>query len=242
MTFASETIQTWDNLTKRIKNLLVVCDKWVYRGHEQDYELATTLERAQKYFDIDSSDMLDIEHQLIRNFRRRFQDERDDNLNKDTLYCISLMQHYGSPTRLLDFTWSPFIGILFALHGSKNPPYKREEMPVLWCINVDWINLRVSKLINHKLLRERWSDEHRNDKSFIPMYMSKRRNKFVDLENPLRLNNRLVVQQGTFLCPGDIYCSFEDNLKNLTGWNKKDNILKIFLDFSKKKEKFLCKN
>ena len=30
--------------------------------------------------------------------------------------------------------------------------------------------------------------------------------------NPFRLNERLTVQQGVFLCPGDLTASFEDNL------------------------------
>ena len=33
--------------------------------------------------------------------------------------------------------------------------------------------------------------------------------------NPCRLNERLVIQQGVFLCPGDISIPFEDNLAEL---------------------------
>lgn len=237
MTFANNKVEPWDAFIERIKELSTSSDKWVYRGHTEDYELSTSLERAQKYFDIKGSDLPGIEEQLIRNFRRRFQGERDEDLNKDKLYCISLMQHHGAPTRLLDFTWSPYIGVFFALESSKNPPYKPKDMPVLWCIHIDWIESEVKKIVDNKLLGGRWCDEKRNDETFVPMYMNKRRKQFVYLENPIRLNTRLVIQQGIFLCPGDISCSFEDNLKSLKGWYDKKNVVKISFDFTKQERK-----
>ena len=237
MIFANDRVETWDEVIRRIKELSTSSDKWVYRGHSEDYELATSLERAQKYFDIKGLDLPGIEEQLIRNFWRRFQGERDEDLNKDKLYCISIMQHHGAPTRLLDFTWSPYVGAFFALESSKNPPYKSKDMPILWCINIDWIESEVKKIVNNKLLGDRCCDRKRNDETFVPMYMSKQRKKFVHLENPLRLNTRLVIQQGIFLCPGDVSCSFEDNLKNLKHWNDKNNIVKISFNLSKNERK-----
>src|SRR3990167_8342718 len=192
MNFAKEEVKKWNEFIEQINKLSTSSensDEWVYRGHTEDrHKLATTLERAREYFDIKWSDLPGIEEQLIRNFRRRFQGERDEELYKDKLYCISLMQHHGAPTRLLDFTWSPYVGVFFALENSKNPPYKPEDMPVLWCINIDWIESEVKKIVNNKLLGHRWCDKKRNDETFVPMLMSKQRKKFVYLENPLRLN------------------------------------------------------
>jgi len=254
MDFAKVEVTKWDEFIKQIKKLSPSSGisessgKWVYRGLTADrHKLVTTLERAREYFDIEWKDLPKIEEQLIRNFRRRFQWERDEELYKDTLYCISLMQHHGAPTRLLDFTYSPYIGAFFALENSDNPPnkdtYKKpKDMPVLWCINKDWIEDikikdEVVKKIVNKLRSKRLYDENRNDITFKPMYMNNGPKKFVDIENPFRLNTRLVIQQGNFLCPGDISCRFEDNLKNLKDWHSSKNILKIFLNFSKKERK-----
>ncbi len=237
MTFACETLTTWNDFTELLKKLSSISDKWVYKGLGQDYNLATTLDRAGEYFDIDGSDIPGIEEQMIRNFRRRIQEEKNEELYNDRLYCMSLMQHHGSPTRLLDFTWSPYIGAFFAIDDSTNPPYEPKYMPVLWCINIDWIEKTIKTLVNTKVLGERWCDKHRNDKTFISMYMSKKPKKFVYLENPLRLNTRLVIQQGIFLVPGDVTCSYENNLKSHAGWNKKRNVLKIFLNFTKHERK-----
>jgi hypothetical protein len=57
------------------------------------------------------------------------------------------------------------------------------------------------------------------------------RSKFVLGENPMYyLSQRMVAQQGKFLCPGDVREKFDVNLKNMEGWHLTDNVLKIKLD------------
>jgi hypothetical protein len=50
---------------------------------------------------------------------------------------------------------------------------------------------------------------------------------FVFAENPTLLNERLIIQQGLFLCPGDVSISFEDNIKKLDCWTDPNHILKL---------------
>ena len=50
---------------------------------------------------------------------------------------------------------------------------------------------------------------------------------FVFAENPTILNERLIIQQGLFLCPGDVSKSFEDNIKLLEGWTDPDHLVKL---------------
>ena len=59
--------------------------------------------------------------------------------------------------------------------------------------------------------------------------------KFVRPINPLPLlsNRRLVVQQGVFICPGDIRSSFNENLQALDGWDKENNVFRIEFKFTK---------
>jgi hypothetical protein len=199
--------------------------KWVFRGQSNIYPLSTSLERAGKKYDIDWSHLPGVERQMIRHFRRHFQDARDPLLDEDKLYCISVMQHYGAPTRLLDFTWSIYIGSFFALE-------KLGESPVLWCINQEWVNKASEAVVGKRLLKKRWTDKERNDESYEKMY--EKNNKFINFENPIRQNMRLGIQRGIFMCPGDISSTLEANLQALKGWNDPKNILKIFFNFEKK--------
>lgn len=63
---------------------------------------------------------------------------------------------------------------------------------------------------------------------------SKPPDKFICTATPMVLNRRLSLQQGVFLCPGDVTCSWSDNLDAL-GWKPEPNISQAFvLDFSPK--------
>jgi hypothetical protein len=53
------------------------------------------------------------------------------------------------------------------------------------------------------------------------------RKKFVIPDNPFHLNERLTIQQGVFLCPGDIASRFENNIRAMRGWHLKDSIVKL---------------
>ena len=52
MKFAKYIVHEWNEFIERIKGLSNDPDKWVYRGHTKDHELATSLERAREYFDV----------------------------------------------------------------------------------------------------------------------------------------------------------------------------------------------
>ena len=87
----------------------------IYRGQSSAaWELTTSLERALGHAP-EGRDPKKVERGIQRRFIERAYDflqqlpEPDDELG-----WLMLMQHYGAPTRLLDWSKSPFIALYFA--------------------------------------------------------------------------------------------------------------------------------
>lgn len=223
MEIAVREIGSWSEFADFVSSL---SGEWAYRGQCRDWPLSTSLERSLGNWGVDLSEAPRVERQLIREFRRQYRCEAQISANSDTLYCLAMMQHHGAPTRLLDWTYSPFVAAKFAMEaGAKEA--------VLWCLNTAWCYEGAAKVAGRERVVARNDDSSRNDSSFIPLYMPEEsRQKFVFVENAVHLNERLIIQQGVFLCPGDIGVPFVENLKAMGGWDSKENILKLRLEMA----------
>lgn len=192
---------------------------WLYRGQRSDWPLKSSLERWCGVCDVTQDLAPAIEKQLLRDFRRKYDGDDYDAVRNDTLYCLALMQHHGAPTRLTDWTYSPFVAAYFALERAETDCF-------VWCINYKWLlHARLSVVPE---IERRMDDKERDDTTWSNFYTSS--HKFVSPENPFRLNRRLMIQQGAFLCPGDLSVSFIENLAAMNGWHDPQNIVKLRLE------------
>jgi hypothetical protein len=222
--FSTVQVNSWADFTAALPNQ---DGPWIYRGQSKDLQLKTSIERSLNNWEIDLTKAPGIERQLIRDFRRQYRGEHHLLVNGNYLHCMALMQHHGAPTRLLDFTYSPYVAAKFAIdQGSKNG--------VVWCLNVRWCNEAALGIVGERMARARDTDASRKDSTFEPMYMNIRtRKKFAYPENPLHLNERLIIQQGVFLCTGDVSVPFVQNLTALNGCHLRENIVKLCLNLDK---------
>lgn len=200
--------KSWNDL-ERIQEELGEKGRWIYRGQRQfSWPLASTLERAIKRFDREGKTAGELEGGLLRQFARRAHHYFPDTPGrKQWVEWLALMQHHGAPTRLLDFTYSFNVGVFFALEDV-NPG----EESALWALNVDWADECLRRAIGKKIF-DVFDGIDRNiedTKNFRKLLGSHRRMVFAI--NPYRLNQRLSIQQGVFLCPGDVSSSFNENL------------------------------
>lgn len=225
--FASETINSWEQFLDSLKDKKA---NWIFRGQSSDKPLRTTLERALNDYQIDLKEAPAIEGKLIWDFRRKYFGSDHELVKTDTLYCLSLMRHHSAPMRLLDFNYSPYIAAFFAFNDKIPNDQEKDlgEVPVVWCLNTKWLRTALNNLpLTRNLIPLRDRDTTRDDKSFKELYMGPNPQPFVFAENPTFLNERLIIQQGLFLCPGDVSKSFEDNIKSLNTWTDPDHILKF---------------
>jgi hypothetical protein len=92
---------------------------WFRGVGDSDYTLEPSLFRHPKRRE--SLDVLELEHELLLRFRQRSVPYLDRTVGDDW-DCLFLMQHFGVPTRLLDWSENPFVALYFALTSANRKP------------------------------------------------------------------------------------------------------------------------
>jgi hypothetical protein len=222
-TFASRTISSVRALTDYLSRHQ---GEWVYRGQSENWPLAGSLERLLGNWKANMAHAPGVERQTILEFRRRYRFDNQVLVRSDVLYCLSVMQHYRMPTRLLECSHSPFVAAKFAIDfgGGRG---------TIWCVNTRWCKESAAAIVGKQRVQARIARATRDDRSFVEIYMGSRARKFVLPEKPADLHERLIVQQGTYLCPGNVGVSFVRNVTAMPGWEKDTNVVKLRLRLSK---------
>lgn len=208
--------------------------KWIFRGlPKAAYSLETSLERALRDFGVSLSEAARFEKSLMHQFRRQAQKYAIDlPSDKEAMTWLTLMQHYGTPTRLLDWTYSFFVAVYFAVERADSG-----APSAVWCINAAWCADQYDAILKAidgaslKLLKDR--DPYiRSTKTFAKVIDRKKPMLNVYPGNAFALNERLIIQQGFFLIPCDISRSFEDNLEALLARDPhyREHFVKIVID------------
>ena len=193
---------------------------WAFRGSRREaWKLETSLERYCKTIGRNLCDAVEIEHVLIREFRRRYhQYDIHPPRPEDDMGWMSIMQHHGAPTRLLDWTYSIYVAAYFALEHGCCPD---DRGSAVWAIDTEWTKIRIGELFRNDQDKRKYLLEEINEKDvsvFRTIFINEGSARFVFQVNPFHLPQRSTLQKSVFMCPGDVGASFEDNLKAHPEW------------------------
>ncbi|AUQ27074.1 FRG domain-containing protein [Dickeya zeae] len=204
-----KTISSMDELLKSLNELP---NNYIYRGHaDADWRLESTLERVLGT-SLSNSDTNIYEEHYLNLFKSKYHIYNDNNHEpKSKLAWLSVMQHYGAPTRLIDFTESPYISLYFALEAY-NPQSKKDL--AIYALDYSSIMDQSLEFISQKdssFKFKRLDIIGKQDHLFEDV-VDRFSYEVVWITEPLELNIRIDRQSGTFLISGDRKKRIEDLL------------------------------
>lgn len=223
--------ENWERLIDTFGSL----SGWVFRGHAAaNWTLSSTLERRTP---VGQSRRLH-EFNISREFKRRAHNYlRHEQIPTTPGEWLALMQHYGAPTRLLDFTRSPYVATYFAFEES---PQDGAEYSAVIAISPTWCHraLGQAAAAAGTFLGYDMADILAGVAAFrgaipgpvagtddtiagallsgrIEQHADTHTAPIVTVFEPERLMERMAAQQGTFLWPGDVERTVMENLASM---------------------------
>jgi hypothetical protein len=128
---------TWNPVLQRFRS------DYAYRGMTYaGQDLTTTLMRLGGNFH-------ELEAHLLRNFKKYAR--RDSATDNSEWNWLAMAQHHGVPTRLLDWTYSPYV----ALHFATDDVEAYDHDGVVWCVNYVQVHRMLPRKLRDILSRER---------------------------------------------------------------------------------------
>ena len=229
--FSQKRLRSADDLIRQFRQWFPTT-RWMFRGHAKARWLPTSsLDRYCSDFGFPARKKAVVESFLLQDFYRHLSaHEPGLPVTSDLQLLLALMQHHGTPTRMIDWTYSPFIATYIALEAAHGDA-------AVWALNGEWLEREANRVVPQlapHLPRPSDYDKSRDAETFQRLFMPQlqrspgRPAAFVYTVNPLLLNRRLSIQQGVFTAVGDVTKSFAANLAKYKG--TRENLVKVVID------------
>lgn len=212
-------INSWDELLSALfadswnEDIRRFRSRFAFRGlSDASYRLDTTLMRLGGQY-------VELERHLLRNFKKY---AHRNIVERDSLWhWLSVAQHYGLPTRLLDWTYSPFVAMHFATSNIE----KFDIDGVVWAVNY----VKAHELLPQSL-KEKLEAEGANVMTVsmlsevvnsLPEFDALADNKLTIFFEPPSIDDRIVNQHAFCSVMSDPSIALEDWLKNQPGISRR---------------------
>lgn len=218
--YITTEIEHWNDIFRLNQRFM---SYFVFRGQgDSDWGLKTSLARMVENHHpgyIDKVLPAAYEQRMMDEFQWKYPSYEKNHIpeSEESIEWLSLMQHFGSPTRMLDFSYSMYVAMFMAIDGSFSPK------SAIWAINKhalsgkvfakyreefktnviagpdldDYTYKEATTAINRRFVRSKEKVEH-----------------YLYLTRPHLSNERINRQQGLFVIPSSIEVGFEDILKD----------------------------
>ena len=143
-------IESWAHLVEEVYHELWKPELERFRSDYAFRGLSDCTYQLENSFLRNCGDRPELEYHILRNFRK-YARTSEPNLTNTQLRSLVLAQHHGLPTRLLDWTYSPFIAMHFATSNSE----KFDIDGVIWQIDFVKVNSLAAKPLQKLLLKEK---------------------------------------------------------------------------------------
>lgn len=196
-------LQNWSDFKHFIDTL---SENWVFRGQANAFwDLENAIERT---------DFIQLYKGVEVDFLAEFQRGARNYLNRDEtpehlIEWLALMQHHGAPTRLLDFSKSPFIAAYFAFENCYQSP---ESNIAIWAVNIQCLKDAALEHLQQLFSTELESSGNViNEVLFEKIFFQNNCSLIFPVE-PFRMNRRYSLQQSIFVSTGNSYEPFMKQL------------------------------
>jgi len=190
---------TWDDKIQRHRS------SYIYRGMDDaNSTLLTSLARLGGPFE-------KLERHLIRNFRKY---AHSNDIQGDSLWnWLAVAQHHGLPTRLLDWTYSPYVALHFATQNLES----YDSDGVIWGLNYTALNqvlpASMKKVIEREESNTFTADMLNSVCGNLDELQALEEEEFLVFLEPPSLDNRIVNQYALFSLLSNSHTLMDDFLE-----------------------------
>jgi hypothetical protein len=215
-------ISAADELLRIFQSQDLSFGSWVFRGQsEAGWGLEPSIERLSRSLESNLSSKEEYGRTEFKRKARHYLRELPDE--EDELGWLALMRHHGAPSRLLDWTRSPYVAAFFAAFEAK-----RNKPCAIWAIDQGKLQQQALHMLRRpqagQSLHERnpkfeeadlrsWNGFISSPNNFAATFLNVKPPAFlVAPVEPFRTNERMTIQQGLFLCASSLAFTFEKTL------------------------------
>lgn len=241
--YITTEIEHWNDIFRLNQRFM---SNFVFRGQgNAEWGLKTSLARMVEGHHpnyIDKIMPASYEQRMVEEFQWKYPSYEKNRipLPDESIEWLSLMQHYGSPTRMLDFSYSMYVAMFMAIDGSFF------QKSAIWAINKHVLSEKVfakfraeknTNVASGADLDSYTYNEATNAINNRLVIFKEKPELFLYATRPHLSNERINRQQGLFVIPSSIEVEFEDILKDyynnsFYGEMKFDDVVRMSVDHS----------